>query len=197
MPKDPITTLQQLSNWIGASLQIPPFDRNSVRLTAEGLIGENFSRALIGGNALSIDGTAYFMAIGLRAGDVVANISIVIAAASATTTLSKVGLYSKGGTRLAVSADQAASWETAGLKTIAMIAPYTVLADDGFYLAAIAKASVTLPKFGIAQAALQVQGAGAIGSGMAAYGTQTAQTDLPASATITAGAPLSIWGGVS
>ncbi|MGY4960366.1 hypothetical protein [Streptomyces sp. 900105245] len=56
-----------------------------------------------------------------------------------------VGLYDSSGNRLAVSADQAAAWATAGLKTAA-ITPQT-LAVGSYYVAILANFSGTAPQF--------------------------------------------------
>jgi len=172
-----------------------PKSRYDVGLVAEGLITETYPRELINGSTIMIDGTAYFMKVTLLAGEVVANLAVVVATLGATVTLSKVGLYSKAGSRLAVSADQGTAWQTTGIKNPAMISPYTVPTDDGYYVAVISKAS-TLPF--VASATKLAAASGAIGSGMGAYGVQTGQTDLPTNATIIfSGSPIAVWEGVS
>jgi hypothetical protein len=162
-------------------------------ITAQGIISETFSRNANGAGSILIDGYAYFVAIGLKAGDVVTNISVVVNTVGATVTLSKVGLYSTAGTRLAVSADQGAAWESTGMKTIAMGTPYTVLTDGAYYVAVVCKAT-TLPY--LIRGATQTYSYLKVGTGIYPYGIQTGQTDLPASATI-GGGGLGIWAGIS
>jgi hypothetical protein len=173
----------------------PKKSRDDILATAQGLISQNFDRQAGGGSgSIMVDGTAYFLSVGLRANDVVSNVSIIVSTAGATLTLSKVGLYNKAGTRLAVSADQGAGWETTGLKTVALASSYTVPADDGYYLAIVSKGT-TLPT--LLRGAANANGATALGTGMRAYAMQTGQTDLPASATFAATAPIAFWAAAS
>lgn len=176
------------------SFYFPRRERDQLALTAQGLITETWNRQSVLSNATIMeDGVAYFMAVGLRAGDVVTSLSIALHVAGATMTLSKVGLYSKAGVRLGISADQAAGWETAGVKTVALTTPYTVTADDGYYVALVAKGA-TLPR--PASGNTNTIQASAVGSGMVAHASLAAQTDLPASAAISAGGT-GYWVGVS
>ncbi len=170
-------------------------------LAAQGAVAETVPRWSASGAAVIIDGTVYFVAINLFAGTVVSNLSIAIQAAGTGTSLSKVGLYSTSGTRLALSADQAAGWDSTGIKTIAMIAPYVVPSTGQYFVALVAKTATTMPQpvrcviATATGAVMQVP----IGSNAPPYGVQTAQTDLPASATIsTVGAPVAaLWAAVS
>lgn len=176
------------------SFYYPRRDRDQLGLTAQGLITETFPRqAVSSGATIMVDGTAYFMCVGLRAGDVVTKLAIALHVAGATMTLSKVGLYSKAGVRLGISADQGAAWETTGIKNVSLTTPYTVTADDGYYVAVVAKGG-TLPR--PASGNTNTIQATAVGTGMAPHGNQTGQTDLPSSATITAGG-IAYWVGVS
>lgn len=173
-------------------------DRTQILATAQGIITENFSReGARGDTSILIDGTVYFMSVGLHASDFAASVTICVTTLGATVTLSKVGLYDKNGVQRAVSADQGTAWQSNGNKTIAFAAPYTVPADDGYYVAVVSKASVTLPTL-LRSNANTGGNAPGIGSGMAAFGIQTGQTDLPATATIsTAGSPIALWVAVS
>lgn len=174
----------------------PVVPRPQLALTAQGLTAATWERlAENSGATILVDGRVEFICVGLRAGDVVTNLLIAIDVAGVTMTLSKVGLYDKTGTRLAVSADQGAGWASTGLKTIAVATPYTVPIDDGYYVAIVGKAT-TLPR--PASAAFDSKALLAVGSGMAPLGIQTGQTDLPSSATITfSGTGNAYWVGVS
>lgn len=175
----------------------PYKDRNQVGVTAAGLIVENGPRQLFTGTQIMTDGVAYFMKIGLRAGDVVTNIVIGITTAGTATTLSKAGLYTKAGVQLAASADQGSAWNSTGIKSVAMGTPYTVPADDGYYVCVVSKATTTLAT--LLRGANNSLATAAVGTGMAEIGTQTAQTDLPSPATITfgSGSPQGFWVGIS
>jgi hypothetical protein len=168
--------------------------RRQILESAQGLVTQNFDRQEAAGTILSEDGRIYFMLIGVRGGDVLTNVSVVVTTAGAGTSLSKVGLYTTAGVRLALSADQGTGWNSAGVKTIALGSPYTVTADGGLYVAVVAKAATTLPTF-LRSVASSVASP-AIGAGVAPYGSQTGQTDLPASATIGSGTH-AIWVGLS
>jgi hypothetical protein len=170
-------------------------ERQQILTAGQGLLTQNYERQASSANQIMIDGTVYFMLVGLRAGDVVSSISVTVAVIGVTPTVSKVGLYSKAGIQLAASAELGAVWTTAvGTKTSAVTAPYPVLTDDVYYVALICKAG-TLPTLtrGAANASYST-----IGSGAAPIGTQASQTDLPAPATIiTSGTPFGFWVGVS
>lgn len=172
--------------------------RSQLALTAQGMIAETFQPHPGLANRSATDGTIFFVLLGLRAGDVIANVHLVVGAAGtgAGSTLAKVGLYNTSGTRLAVSADLGNAWESTGMKTHALSAAYTVTADGGYYVAAIAKNSTTVPSFRGGSSGA-INDLAAVGSGSIAAGTQAGQTDLPASATIGAANAVAMWFGVS
>ncbi len=179
-----------------APLQVASKTRYQACLSAQGIIAETSAIRLTRSTSQTmIDGTVYYVMVGLIAGDVVSGVGLIVEIAGVTMTLSKVGLYSTDGTRRAISADQGAAWATAGLYQPAFISPFTIVTTGGYYLAMVAKASVTLPV--VLAGSTDANGANApLGSGKGAFGIQTAQTDLPASATIdtTAGTTkLPIW----
>lgn len=167
----------------------------SVKLVAEGLVSENFARSLASTGSVMTDGTVYYLAVELKAGDLVTNCHVIVSSAGATVTLSKLGLYDKSLARLALSADQGTAWESTGLKTAAMGTPYRVLVDDLYYVAAISKATGTLPT--LLRNTAQALGSPVVGSGVRDYGNQTGQTDLPSPGTIGGSAPIGYWVGVS
>lgn len=168
---------------------------DQITLTAQGLISENWPRQTGRVGTIMVGGTAYFMLVPLRAGQIVTSVSIIITTQGATMTLSKVGLYTKAGVRLGSSADQGAAWETVGTKTADLTSPVTVPTTDGYYAAVVA-AGGTLPTLLVGSNLVVV--AGQVGAGAAAFGIETGQTDLDATATIVPGtAPLAFWIGVS
>jgi hypothetical protein len=143
-----------------------------------------------------VDGTAYYMAVSLLAGDVVSNIHVAISTGGASLTLSKAGLYTLAGAQLAVSADQGTAWQSAGTKAAAMGTPYTV-PTSGLYYAGIVSKGGTLPTLLRGFSNTLAAAATAIGSGVAPTGAQTGQTDLVDPATITAASGIAYWVGVS
>ena len=175
-----------------------PDERASLMLSGQGLISQNFERTASAAGLIMVDGTAYFMAVPLLAGDVVSSVSIAATTVGAGMTLSKVGLYALDGTRLAVSADLGAGWEgTDGTKTGALTAPYTVPTSGLYYAAIIGKTGTTMPTLLRGLSNTIIDAMTAIGSGACPAGSQTGQTDLPASATITPAVGIGFWVGVS
>jgi hypothetical protein len=174
----------------------PKAPRGQTLVTGQGLITESFSRLAPGVTTnIMVDGTAYLIGVGLRANDRIANVAIIVATGGATLTLSKVGLYKKDGTRVAVSDDQGTAWQSAGLKNVALSSAYMVPVDDIYYVAIVSKGG-TLPT--LIRGSNSLSAAVAVGSGSLPYGSVTAQTDLPASLTVAAGtAPIAYWVGVS
>jgi hypothetical protein len=161
----------------------------------QGLKGQNIDRQAAGTGTILVDGTAYFQMVTLRKGSVVTNLHCCVTTAGTGTSLSKVGLYDSLGNRLAISADQGTAWNTAGMQSIAVTSPYTVLADGGYYLAVVAKTATTMPT--MARGASSASQAAAISGFMAPFGTLAAQTDLPATATIVTTAAIAFWMGWS
>jgi hypothetical protein len=172
--------------------------RQQIFNTGQGLITQNFDRNILLSNTNSamIDGTAYFIGVGLRAGDVVSSVSIAVVTGGVGLSISKVGLYSKAGVRLAMSADLTTLWQGTATLTGSFSAPFTILTDDLYYVALFAKTATSMPstlRGGSGQFAT------AIGSGASPYGIQTGLTDLPAPAVINfaSAGSLCYWVGVS
>ena len=161
-------------------------------LAARGLIAEtSCPNANIGGVAMT-DGLIHFMGIDLFAGMRLTGAGIVVMTAGVAVTLSKVGLYTKGGTLLASSADQGTAWQTIGTYTIPFTAVYVVPATDMYYAAVIAKGG-TVP--GLLRTGQSMNTAGSVNSGSQPFGMQTGQTDLvtPATIVVGSGSPVAPW----
>lgn len=161
-------------------------DRDAIVRSARGVISETCDARWVSTATIMVDGTVYYAAMPLLAGDTVTNLSLFVQAAGAGVTLSKVGLYSSTGTLLASSADQGTNWQSTGLKTIALQAAYTVQTSGIYYAACVSKTGTTMPTL--------TRGAGtnsmvsvAVGSGALPWAGQLAQTDLPSPGTISAG----------
>ncbi len=165
-------------------------------LAAQGIISESFARS--GQNfsgSLMITGVVHFNSIALIAGQSFSSAAIIVQTGGNTVTTSKIGLYSKTGSRLAITADQGTAWESAGAKGAAFLSPYVVPVSDMYYVAAIAISGVTMPTV--------IRGTGttpglaanvAINSGLLPMGAQTGQTDLPVSAVIGVGTTANTFG---
>lgn len=163
----------------------PRSSRDDLARHAAGIVTETMLYPAGHANASApASGTMVGIIVGLRAGDVVTNLSCVLNSGGSGLTLVKLGLCAIDGTLLASTADAKASFTTSGLKTIAVSSPYTVTADGGYYIVYLATNS------GGAQPALMRGGSYAlpvIGSGAKRHVQQTGQTDLPASATLAIG----------
>ncbi len=171
--------------------------------TGQGLKGETFRRQERAVSLAITGGVVYYTGVALYAGQVITNITVGVTVKSTSATLAKVGLYSKTGTRLALSSTQHVAWNAnPGLYTVpfAAAATYTVPADDLYYVAVISVGG-TPPSMLTATTSTGVLSitTNVIGSGVPAYTAQTAQADLPSPGTIAAGVTTAIacWAGLS
>lgn len=162
---------------------------------AQGLIAQNMDRQSVGNGQVLVDGTVYLMLVGLREGQIVTGASIVVSSSGSSVTLSKLGLYSTAGTRLAVTADQGTAWQSTGTKSPSFTSTYTVTSSGGYYVAVVAKASTTLPT--LIRGTGDATQATVVGSGSLPFASVASQTDLPSSLTVAAGgAPKALWVGL-
>lgn len=168
----------------------PDQSRGDLKRAGEGMLTENYERASARDSSLMTDGMAYYAAVGLKAGDVVSGGVLLITTGGTAVSLSKMGLYSSAGARLAISADQGTAWQGTGFKVAAFLTPYEVETDGLYYAAFVAKAATTLPS--PARAWTSGLWQTDIGSGLRPWYQQAAQTDLPATATF-AGTSVSFW----
>lgn len=172
--------------------------RHELQATAQGLVSQSVDRSAMASTQLMIGGTAYLMLLGLRAGDVVTNVYVVVTGSGGTVTLFKAGVYSKDAvTQYAVSADQSGLFASTGTKTVPLTAPWTCPVDDAYGIVVVSTATTlpTLLRGGPPGGNPQTQ----IGSNPRPFAVAgTSLTDLPA-----AGAVLShtnsfaYWVGVS
>lgn len=170
----------------------PRRERDQIKRTADGLISESYPRQVLSAAVTPTSGTVYLTPIGLRAGDVVTNVVVVCNTAGASITTIKLGLYTEAGARLAVSADQSASWGT-GYRSVALASQYKATADGIVFGAFIAVAGTT-PNMGAVAAFSNARGA--IGSGPRGAANVASQTDLPDPLTFAAG-DICVWFGVN
>lgn len=138
------------------------------------------------------------------AGDVVTNIVVCIGTAAVGTapTMMKLAIVKKDGTVLAATANvnSDAKWLSTGYKAFALSSPYTVPADDGYYLAVL-----QVGAFGTTQPQLirvgsnQAAGVTQLGSGTFIYASGgTGQTDITGTLSVnSAGSGVSFWLGAN
>jgi hypothetical protein len=133
----------------------------------------------------TVSGTVYLCKVKIvNRSTLVSNVIVGIEAAGSGLTAGQcfVGLYNSSGTRLALSADQAANWTSTGLKTIALTAAQTLAV--GSYYVAILAVGTTPPQFAMGAGGATTVSAG-LSTGAARFLTgPTAQTSLPASITL-------------
>lgn len=158
-------------------------ERQRAQMVAQGYYAENFQRSALSSSTVPTSSVAYYMAIGLAAGDLVTNLHLLC------TTLGtgfsgigmKVALYSKAFVQLGVSADVSGSFGATGPKICALSSAYTVPTTDGYYAGVIQVGSANLA---LLRGAPGQNASGAFGSAQGAYGTQSGQTDFQTPATL-------------
>lgn len=170
--------------------------RYDILYRAQGTITQTWDRQVTRSTATVTSQRVFYQSIALRAGEVITNIHVFIAtqAGASSTTTAKVGLYDKAGNRLAVSANLTSAWESTGMKTHALSSPYTVPADDQYFIAILYDGS-SAPVMNVA-GGIANMGA-VIGSGAIAYGAVSTQTDLDSSETIASANSQNFWAAVS
>lgn len=165
--------------WTNASAS-----RQQLARTAAGVISENFNPGT--GETMSVPTSqvVYGQLLGLRAGDVATGIRlrIGVAAAGTSPTTARFGLANSAGTILILSGNvnTAAEWPIGPVK-FAFTAPYTLLADGGYFPCFVVNGT-----WGTTQPTL-LKGSGATFNAMTALAGEapigfkwTSQADLPA-----------------
>ena len=167
----------------GADLLTANKSREQLRVEAQGLLAESFSRGNIGSQTLLTTQKLEGALVGLRAGDTVTGVAVAVQANSASLTVARVALYSTAGVLLASSTNSAAIWD-AGAGTVvsrAFTTPYTVTTAGGYYACLLA-VGTTPPTIYRGSNLGVMEG---IGAGFPAFVLQTGQANLPSPATLT------------
>lgn len=162
--------------------QAQKVDRTQIAQTATGVISENGSPSVFNGTTAPTTQSVYAVLLGLRAGDVVTGVLLrnPTAAAGTLPTTARFGIADATGKILALSGNVTAlaSWPV-GACPFALTAPYTVLADAGYYACFVVNGT-----WGTTQPApirsSQVNAFQAFGSAAPPALTWASQTDLPA-----------------
>lgn len=153
-----------------------------------GLLAAPFDPAACGSTGSApTGGVVYVIAVPLRSATTITNIHAVIGVAGSGLTSGQCffGLYNASGTRLAVTADQATPWATAGNIKAALTAPY--VASAGTYYVAILANGTTRPQFAVGSTlgATFTPGNVNLTAATARFGRGPgSQTSLPASITM-------------
>lgn len=169
--------------------------RPQLALTAQGLIAETCERGNASGSQILTVQRIQGRILGLRAGDLVTNLHCITSVTGAGAGYARMALFSTASAQLAVSGDANAAFiGAAGLLTIPLATPYTVLADGGFYVCVLTDLATTQPSLR-AGPVFTASGV-AIGSGSMPVVLQSSQASFPATATFTT-STLAPWFGVS
>ena len=131
-------------------------------LAAQGLVSQNFDRALSSSNLTLTDGTAYGVLLPVAPNMILTNAVIQIQAAGNGTTHGFVALFSLDGTtRYAVTADTTTPLNSTGTKVIAFATPYTVASGvTALYAVIVSNTNTTVAT--LLTAAAQQTGAAAL-----------------------------------
>lgn len=186
---------------LGSLIRTVAPGRQAALLQGLGLITETCSRMLGVSGQAGVDGTAYYMAVYLFAGETVSGLVVAIdgTVLASGVTLGKLGLYAADGTQLGITANQTTAWESAGLKDVSLVAPVPIATSGIYYASCISKWTVAGPRFITGNSTLTTDLVAAlpVGAGKMPFASQTGQTDLPSPAVIALGTqPLPRWIGV-
>lgn len=132
---------------MGVSGGISGVVAGSMQPSDQNLLGWAFDPFGLSVAGTQVSGQLYLVKIPLRVAATVTNIIMSISAGGATLTAGQnfAVLYSSAGALLGVTADQSASWASAGLKTMALASPPAVPA--GFVYAGMWSVGTTPPTF--------------------------------------------------
>lgn len=170
--------LQDLQDQIESYALFGPDDHNLITWTMD--------PALTQAGTILTSGVLYLARMKLPEASTVTNIiaSVTTGGASLTASQNFAALYTSTGTRIAITADQSASWTGSGAKTMALAGgPYTLSA--GTYYGALLANGTTPPTFlrahGVSTSTLNIGLTAAAGRSLT---SGTSQTSPPASVTL-------------
>lgn len=168
--------------------------RSDIWLAGLGLLSESNDRSACQNASGLTTQAVFYMAVPLRAGDLISNGHLIVIGAGSGLTLSKMGLYSTAGVRLALSADQGVAWQSGGMKTAAMLSAFRIV-TSGIYYVAVLAVGTGMPTLARAIANSTIL-QGAVAGGVPLGAEQAGQADLPDPGVIAGGAT-QFWVGVS
>lgn len=175
---------------------LPAKDRSQTANTALGFISATSSVQGIVSQVAMTNQNLRATAVGLRAGDVVSNIIVLVqTAAAGTAGVVNVGLYDAAYNKVASSGDVNTNYTATGLISAALTSQYTVTSDGLFYPVWLMTTAygTTQPSLG----GTGINGLGnALGSNPRPNWVQAAQSSLPTTATPAANAT-ALWFAVS
>jgi hypothetical protein len=176
--------------------------QGALTLGALGFLAMPYDPAMAAAGGVLTSGTVYMIRLDLAAPATISTATICLVNAGVTLTAGQsfVGLYTAAGTRVALSADQSASWVTNGEKNIAFTAPYAAAAGT-YYLAMLCNGTTPIaPLRTVSSASVTDVINHGLTPATARWTTgPTAQTSLPASVTMSSRVTsmTAYWGGLS
>jgi hypothetical protein len=168
---------------------------SSISLAAQNLIAETIDRALISTTAANVSGSLAGGSMPLRAGQVVTNLLVGVQTAGVGMTHGSLALYDLAGNLLRSTADVPATFQTTGLKTIALTSTYTQSADGLVYAACFLTTGTSMPSlFACPTSSTTMEGQIAGGAFRTVF--QSGLATQPNPATFGAASPL-VWVGAT
>lgn len=192
----PTTSTDAATQGYSDGLIIQPWDQGCVAWTHDPFVALNGAVAVVAG-------VVYLTALNVGRAGTVSNISVLVSiAAAGTVTNCFAGLYNSSGTRLAITADQSAAWNSVSFRTMA-VTPVAVTPGRYYCALVVGAASTTLPQFargGNTGSSLMYNvGALAANSNLRCATVLTGQTTLSSSLTVTnfAASNVNTWFGLT
>lgn len=162
-----------------------------------GLLGWGFPPNFASGTAHMTEGTVYLQKFYLNKPSTLSSLMFNVTNAANAPTSAYGGLYSTGGTQLAVSANSTASFTSTGDKTLSFTSPY--VANTGYYYTAllVAAGPGNGPDLSASTASSAVANINLTGATLRYCTGPTGQTTLPASITMSSNvSAVGLWTGV-
>jgi hypothetical protein len=164
------------------------------------LIAWNYDPAIAVNNSTITAGVVYLVKVKLYAAATITNVVAYIITLDAGLTSGQcfAGLYNSSGAQVAITANQSASWATAGFKAMALTTPYSAAAGD-YYVALLANGNTALAFARSTSAGTPVINAGLSAGSYRVCSSGTGQTALPGSITLsgTSATVAAFWTAVS
>lgn len=164
----------------------------------QGLVGWTYDPAGIQANSTSYTaGVLHLIRVVPDSGGTVASVLISVATAGNTLANCFAGLYDSAGTLLSGSANQATSWQSTGVKAVALTTAQVVAAGSTYYVGVVVGSAVAVPALHLAVFSA-VAMAGETAAPYRWMTSGSSLTALPASVALGSGAQLALtfWAGL-
>jgi hypothetical protein len=152
-------------------------DREAYLLNGQGLVAQTFDRANAAGSVTTVSGTARYIGLPLIAGTLLTNGVAFVTGTGSGMTHGWLALYDSSGNLLAQTADSPATYNSTGLKVVALTAPFTVLTDGYYYACFLGTTGTSMPAMlggQVSSTLTELE----VGTGKARHGAQTGLSAL-------------------